>query len=81
MKTLFDTTKLRNHTLKNRIWRSATWLALADAEGNVTDEIVKTYEELANGGAAMIVTGLTSIVEHDASFTVSLNCNSKIVTL
>ena len=54
MKTLFDTTKLRNRTLKNRIWRSATWLALADAEGNVTDEIVKTYEELAKGGAAMI---------------------------
>ncbi|MBQ8706274.1 MAG: NADH:flavin oxidoreductase [Paludibacteraceae bacterium] len=66
MKTLFDTTTLGQRTLKNRIWRSATWLALADAEGNVTDEIVKTYEELAKGGAAMIVTGLTSIVEHDA---------------
>ncbi len=66
MKLLFDTTKLRNHTLKNRIWRSATWLALADAEGNVTDEIVKTYEELARGGVAMLVTGLTSIIKHDA---------------
>lgn len=66
MKTLFDTTTLRHHTLKNRIWRSATWIALADAEGNVTDEIVSTYEELAKGGAAMIVTGLTSIIEHDA---------------
>ena len=66
MKTLFDTTTLRRHTLKNRIWRSATWLALADDEGNVTDEIVHTYEELAKGGAAMIVTGLTSIIEHDA---------------
>ena len=66
MKTLFDTTTLGQRTLKNRIWRSATWLALADAEGYVTDEIVKTYEELAKGGAAMIVTGLTSIVEHDA---------------
>lgn len=66
MKTLFDTTTLRRHTLKNRIWRSATWLALADDEGNVTDEIVRTYEDLAKGGAAMIVTGLTSIVAHDA---------------
>ena len=66
MKTLFDTTRLRRHTLKNRIWRSATWLALADAEGNVTDEIVRTYEELAKGGAAMIVTGLTSIAQNDA---------------
>lgn len=66
MKTLFDTTTLRRHTLKNRVWRSATWLALADAEGNVTDGLVSAYEELAEGGAAMIVTGLTSIVRHDA---------------
>ena len=66
MKTLFDITTLRSHTLRNRIWRSATWLALADAEGNVTDEIVRTYEELAKGGAAMIVTGLTSILRNDA---------------
>ena len=66
MKTLFDTTILGQRTLKNRVWRSATWLALADAEGNVTDEIVRIYEELAEGGAAMIVTGLTSIVRHDA---------------
>ena len=66
MKTLFDTTTLGRRALKNRIWRSATWLALADAEGNVTDEIIRTYEELAKGGAAMIVTGLTSIAQHDA---------------
>ena len=66
MKTLLDTTTLRQHTLKNRVWRSATWLALADAEGNVTDEIVLAYEKLAKGGVAMIVTGLTSIVKHDA---------------
>lgn len=66
MKTLFDTTTLRRHTLKNRVWRSATWLALADAEGNVTDELVSAYEELAEGGVAMIVTGLTSIARHDA---------------
>lgn len=66
MKTLFDTTTLGQQTLKNRIWRSATWLALADAEGNVTDEMVRTYEKLAKGGAAMIVTGLTSIIRHDA---------------
>ena len=39
MKTLFDTTTLGQLTLRNRIWRSATWLALADAEGNVTTDI------------------------------------------
>ena len=66
MKTLFDQTTLRQHTLKNRVWRSATWLALADGDGNVTDEIIRTYERLAQGGAAMIVTGLTSIEANDA---------------
>ena len=66
MKTLFDKTTLKERTLRNRVWRSATWLALADSEGNVTDDIIQTYEQLAKGGAAMIVTGLTSIVRGDA---------------
>ena len=66
MKTLFDKTTLGSRTLKNRVWRSATWMALADSEGNVTDALVSAYEELAEGGAAVIVTGLTSVVEHDA---------------
>lgn len=66
MKTLFDTTTLGRRTLKNRVWRSATWLALADSEGYVTDDIIHTYDRLAEGGAAMIVTGLTSVIENDA---------------
>ena len=66
MKTLFDKTILRNSELKNRVWRSATWMALADSEGNVTDELVNAYEELAEGGTAVIVTGLTSILKNDA---------------
>lgn len=66
MKTLFDKTTLRNSELKNRVWRSATWMALADREGNVTDELINAYEELAEGGTAVIVTGLTSILKNDA---------------
>ena len=66
MKSLFDTTKMRTHALCNRAWRSATWLGLADEEGFVTDAIVDTYEKLAKGGVAMIVTGLTSISATDA---------------
>lgn len=66
MKTLFDKTTLRNSELKNRVWRSATWMALADSEGNVTDELINAYEELAEGGTAVIVTGLTSILKNDA---------------
>ena len=67
MKTLFDQTTLGRRTLKNRVWRSATWLGLADDEGRVTDGIIQTYERLAAGGAAMFVTGLTSVAEHDAT--------------
>ena len=66
MKSLFDTTKMRTHALRNRAWRSASWLGLADEEGFVTDAIVETYEKLAEGGVAMIVTGLTSISATDA---------------
>ena len=67
MKKIFDRTTLRGLELKNRIWRSATWMALAHDDGEVSDELVTCYEELARGGVAMIVTGLTSIAEHDAT--------------
>ena len=66
MKTLFDETTLRGIKLKNRAWRSATWLGLADANGFMTDAIISTYETLAEGGAAVIVTGLTSVSATDA---------------
>lgn len=66
MKTLFDSTTLRSCTLRNRAWRSATWLGLADANGFMTDAIISTYEALAKGGAAVIVTGLTSVSATDA---------------
>ena len=65
MNTLFDKTTLRNLELRNRVWRSATWLALADESGQVNDAIVQTYEELAKGGVAAIITGITSVVKDD----------------
>lgn len=54
----------RATTLRNRAWRSATWLGLASEEGYVTDGIVDTYEVLAEGGAAMLVTGKTNAVRN-----------------
>lgn len=67
MKNLFDETALGGVTLRNRAWRSATWLGLAGQRGEITDSIVRTYAELAKGGAAMLVTGLTSIAEDDST--------------
>ena len=67
MKNLFDETTLGGVTLRNRAWRSATWLGLAGQRGEITDSIVRTYAELAKGGAAMLVTGLTSIAADDST--------------
>jgi len=67
MKNLFDGTKLGGVTLRNRAWRSATWLGLAGRNGEITNGIIRTYAGLARGGAAMLVTGLTSIAEDDAA--------------
>lgn len=67
MKNLFDETSLGGVALRNRAWRSATWLGLAGPRGEITDSIVRTYAELAKGGAAMLVTGLTSIAQDNAT--------------
>jgi 2,4-dienoyl-CoA reductase-like NADH-dependent reductase (Old Yellow Enzyme family) len=57
MKTLFDSVDLGSLTLKNRIVRSATWERKADETGHMTRELSKVYEELAQGGIGMIITG------------------------
>ena len=37
MKNLFDETTLGGVTLRNRAWRSATWLGLAGRNGEITN--------------------------------------------
>lgn len=62
MRTLFDTVKLGPLTLKNRFVRSATWEAMADESGLPTERLIKVYDELAQGGIGLIITGATTIV-------------------
>lgn len=64
MKTIFDSTALGALKLKNRIWRSATWMALSE-DGKVSNELVEIYWEYARGQVAAIITGLTSISPYD----------------
>lgn len=66
MKNIFDGAKLSGSALKNRIFRSATWLGAADDDGNLNAEIYKIYREIAAGGVGAIVTGITTISPHDA---------------
>ncbi len=65
MKSLFDETRLNQLELKNRLVRSATWEAMADEHGYLTDRLVKVYEELAQGQIALIITGLASVVRDE----------------
>ena len=46
--------------LKNRIVRSATWLA-GCPDGDITDELISRYVELAKGGCSLIITGFAYV--------------------
>jgi 2,4-dienoyl-CoA reductase-like NADH-dependent reductase (Old Yellow Enzyme family) len=62
MSTLFDQTRIGSLELKNRFVRSATYDALADAEGKVTENQINFYTKLANGGVGLILTGITNVI-------------------
>ncbi len=61
MPGLFDKTKIKSMTLKNRIVRSATFENMADKDGSPTEGHYKLYENLAKGGVGLITTGLTFV--------------------
>ncbi len=65
MKTLFDKTAINGLELKNRFIRSATWERKADDKGHITDELMKVYSNLAEGGAAAIITGYAFVMEDE----------------
>lgn len=54
---LFEPFPLAGLNLKNRIVRSATYEKRADEDGFVTGELIEFYEELAKGGAGLIISG------------------------
>ena len=62
---IFDSVKIGSLTLKNRMIRSATSDCRADANGNPTADLIRVYNELAAGGAGMIISGVTYILKED----------------
>ena len=68
MKTIFDKTEIKNLKLKNRLFRSATWEALADDNGHFDEEIYRIYDELSTGGVGCIISGFTSVSDNDRYF-------------
>lgn len=61
LKTLFSPAKIGRIQIKNRIVRSATYETLADKKGYVTDELIKLYSGLAQGGTGLIITGFSAV--------------------
>lgn len=55
MKTLFDKTKIKKVTLKNRFVRSATWEGLADPDGSCNNKIKDIMLLLAKEEVALII--------------------------
>lgn len=65
MRTLFESTCIGPMTLKNRLWRSATWLNMADKKGHLTKRLEQVYLKLARGGVGTIITGYAFILEEE----------------
>lgn len=56
MKSLFDKTFIKKLELKNRFIRSATVENIGGKNGHLSDKVIKLYEDLAKGGAGLIIT-------------------------
>ncbi len=62
MPILFEETKINSLTLKNRLFRSATWEGLATSDGACTDALVSFVSRLAEGGIGLIITSFTYVL-------------------
>ncbi|HUT55499.1 MAG TPA: NADH:flavin oxidoreductase [bacterium] len=61
MVDMFTPGRIGGLELPNRIIRSATWEALADEQGRVTDKHIEYMVRLAGGGIGLIVLGITAV--------------------
>lgn len=53
----FEAREIGGMIVKNRLVRSATYEHMASEGGSVTDELIKLYRTLAEGGVGLIITG------------------------
>lgn len=61
MSLLASSFRLNNLEIKNRFLRSATVESMADIDGCVTDQLLKLYYDLAEGGAGLLITGASAV--------------------
>ena len=65
MKNLFEKTKIKNMTMKNRFIRGGLYEQLADDSGHMTRELFNIYKDLADGGVGTILTGYSYITKNE----------------
>lgn len=65
MKQIFQETQINGVTLKNRLWRSATWEGMATEDGEFTPELTHLYENLILGGAGAVMVGGCGVFPKD----------------
>ncbi len=63
MLALSDPITINGMKLKNRMVRAATLEMMATPDGGATEDHVRLYENLAQGGVGLIITGATYINE------------------
>ncbi len=68
MSILFEPVKLGPVEIQNRFIHSATYEGMALPTGEVTDEIVKRYKNLAKGEVGLIVPGYMYIQHNGRVF-------------
>jgi len=61
MLALSDPITINGMKLKNRMVRAATLEMMATPDGGATEDHVRLYENLAQGGVGLIITGATYI--------------------
>ncbi len=61
---VFESSLLKKINIRNRIFRSATTLNLADDSGKPTEEFLRRHIELAEGGVGAIITGTAAVQQN-----------------
>jgi len=64
MSVLFEPVKIGNLEIKNRFMRSATYFAVADAEGFISEPGVNVIRTLAENEVGLIVAGYAYVLKH-----------------
>ena len=68
MSQLFSPAKIGGLEIPNRFVRSATFEGMAKEDGEVTDDVLKLYRNLAKGGIGLIVTGYLYVNQTGKAF-------------